>query len=234
MTPDSEADVDDALRAVFARAVGDITPGPVPLAAVRRRGRAIRRRRTATVAALAALAVSGVVTVTAVSLTGSGRPATAAPPAPVTAAATSPVAPPATSPVTPVRVVRAGERVTVRGWTVWLTSDGKHWKDPDGVENFRSVSDGNLDTAQPGISHQSEGNAAGAFHSGLYYGTRDAGRVELRGADGRTAVATLLELPGRPGWGVWYVYTALTDPGVDLYDARGARLAGYPGTPTGR
>ncbi|MGW5423706.1 hypothetical protein [Streptomyces sp. NPDC003943] len=222
---------DDELRDLFAHAVRDITPGPVPLAAVRRRGRALRRRRTVTVAALTVLAVSGVATVTALSLPGPDRPAerraAAASPAP------APVA--ATPAATPVRVVRSGERVAAgRGWTVWLTSEGKFWKGPDGLENSRSVTDGNLDTAHPGVSYQSEGNASGAFHSGLYYGTRDAGRVELRGPDGRTATAALLELPGRPGWGVWYVYSAVTDPTVVLYDRKGARLADLPGTPTGR
>ncbi|MGW4158899.1 hypothetical protein [Streptomyces sp. NPDC004788] len=224
---------DDELRDLFAHAVRDITPGPVPLAAVRRRGRALRRRRTVTVAALTVLAVSGVTTVTALSLPGPDRPVERRAAAASSAPAPAPVA--STPPATPVRVVRPGERVAAgRGWTVWLTSEGKFWKGPDGVENSRSVADGNLDTAHPGISHQSEGNASGAFHSGLYYGTRDAGRVELRGPDGRTTTAALLELPGRPGWGVWYVHSAVTDPTVVLYDRKGARLADLPGTPTGR
>ncbi|MFJ9826587.1 hypothetical protein ACIRSU_19765 [Streptomyces sp. NPDC101160] len=222
---------DDELRDLFAHAVRDVTPGPVPLAAVRRRGRALRRRRTVTVAALAVLAVSGVTTVTALFLPGPDRPVERR----AAAASPSPAPVRATPSATPVRVVRPGERVAAgRGWTVWLTSEGKFWKGPDGIENSRSVTDGNLDTARPGISYQSEGNASGAFHSGLYYGTRDAGRVELRGPDGRTTTAALLELPGRPGWGVWYVHSAVTGPTVVLYDRKGARLADLPGTPTGR
>ncbi|MET9434146.1 hypothetical protein [Streptomyces sp. NPDC006551] len=135
----------------------------------------------------------------------------------------------------PVRVLRSGERVDAgRGWTVWLTKEGKHWSGKDGFEEFRSVADGNLDLSGPGVSHQSESDANGAFHSGLYYGTREAGRVELTGADGRRTVTTLLELAGRPGWGVWYAHgpaTGADGPAVALYDRTGRLLADLPGTP---
>ncbi|MEU6619604.1 hypothetical protein ABZ926_02255 [Streptomyces litmocidini] len=217
------------VRAVFARAALDVTPGPVPLDAVRRAGRTRRRRRTAGLSALSVLgvaaAVAGVVTLVPVRSSSPPAPVSvAAPPSPVRIPA--PVArPPRTPP--PVRVVARGERVDAgEGFTVWLTEDGKHWAGPDGFENFRSVVDGNIDRAQPGVSHQSEGDASGVFHSGLYYGTKEAGRVELTGAGGRPVLATLLELPGRPGWGVWY---ARTGPGGDraavaLYDRAGRRL----------
>ncbi|WP_435969391.1 hypothetical protein [Streptomyces sp. Qhu_M48] len=143
----------------------------------------------------------------------------------------------------PVRTVRPGERVDAgQGYTVWLTRDGKHWADPDGFENFRSVVDGNIDRSAPGVSHQSEGNAAGVFHSGVYYGTRKAGRVELTDAEGHKTVATLLALPGRPDWGVWYTRTGPVtgnDGGsfdVALYDREGKPLAELPGFdfPAGR
>lgn len=133
---------------------------------------------------------------------------------------------------TPVRTVRPGERVDAgQGWTVWLTKQGKYWSGPDGYENFRSVVDGNIDRSQPGVSHQSEGGESGVFHSGLYYGTRAAGRVELTGADGRKTLATLVALPGRSDWGVWYVHTAPTQggsPAVALYDRSGKLLADLP------
>ncbi|MFD0367139.1 hypothetical protein [Streptomyces sp. NPDC127114] len=245
----SDPDVDGRLRAVFAEAAHDVTPNPVPLAAVRRQGRAHRRRRAVTLAALAVLSVSGAATVAELSLPAD-RAVTLAPPvptAPPASLAPSARTPAAVAPsradapeVTEVRVVRSGERVDAgRGWTVWLTAEGKHWTGPDGYENSRSVTDGNIDTAQPGVSYQKEGDAKGAFHSGLYYGTRSVGRVELREADGRTVLARLLELPGRPGWGVWYVYTPVAtgsgeqDPGTAdlyLYDRSGRRLAGLPGT----
>ncbi|MER5963774.1 hypothetical protein [Streptomyces sp. NPDC002057] len=143
----------------------------------------------------------------------------------------------------PVRTVRPGERVDAgQGYTVWLTRDGKHWSDPEGFENFRSVVDGNIDRSAPGVSHQSEGNATGVFHSGVYYGTRKAGRVELTDAAGRRTVATLLALPGRPDWGVWYTRTGPVTGNhggsfdVALYDRRGKLLAELPGFdfPAGR
>ncbi|MFF3759305.1 hypothetical protein [Streptomyces sp. NPDC002185] len=212
------------VRAAFARAAFDVTPGPVPLAAVRRAGRARRRRRTAALSAVsvlgAAAAVAAVVALVPV------RPS---PPEPARVAARPPAVRPSPAAPDRIRTVRPGERVEAgRGFTVWLTADGKHWRDPDGLENFRGVSDGNIDRAAPGVSYQSEGGPEGAFHSGLYYGTTAAGRVELTtGPEGRTVLATLLALPGRPGWGVWY---ASTGPGggvtaVTLYDRAGARLA---------
>ncbi|MFV2120213.1 hypothetical protein ACE14D_17935, partial [Streptomyces sp. Act-28] len=122
-----------------------------------------------------------------------------------------------------IRLVRPGERVDAgRGYTLWLTPDGKHWSGPDGFENFRSVVDGNIDRSRPGISHQSEGDGSGVFHSGVYYGTEDAARVELVAADGTRTPASLVELPGEPGWGAWYAHTPPSGgtggPGVALYD----------------
>ncbi|MGW1928474.1 hypothetical protein [Streptomyces sp. NPDC001919] len=143
----------------------------------------------------------------------------------------------------PVRTVRPGQRVDAgRGFTVWLTREGKHWTGPDGYENFRSVVDGNIDRSEPGVSHQSEGDATGVFHSGVYYGTRKAGRVELSDAEGHRTVATLVALPGRPDWGVWYAHTGPSAGngggglGVTLYDRGGRLLAELPGfdVPTGR
>ncbi|MFC9702148.1 hypothetical protein ACFTWD_15745 [Streptomyces sp. NPDC056943] len=132
---------------------------------------------------------------------------------------------------TPIRTVRPGERVDAgKGWTVWLTRQGKYWSGPDGFENFRSVVDGNIDRSRPGVSHQSEGDQNGVFHSGLYYGTRNAGRVELTDADGRKTAATLVALPGRSDWGVWYVHTGPSEgsPAVALYDRSGKLLADLP------
>ncbi|WP_405854791.1 hypothetical protein OG361_18075 [Streptomyces sp. NBC_00090] len=179
---------------------------------------------TAVVAAAAAVAAPTVASAETAPAAASA-PAAVAPAAPA-AAETTPAPAPA-----PVRTVRPGERVDAgEGWTVWLTRQGKHWSGPDGYENFRSVVDGNIDRSQPGVSHQSEGDANGVFHSGLYYGTRDAGRVELTGADGRKTVATLVALPGRSDWGVWYVHTGPSQgsPAVALYDRGGKLLTELP------
>ncbi|MFF5455803.1 hypothetical protein ACFY40_31910 [Streptomyces sp. NPDC012950] len=56
------------------------------------------------------------------------------------------------------------------------------------------------------------------------------GRVELTGAGGRTILATLLELPGRPGWGVWYAHTGAGagEVSAELYDRAGERLGDGP------
>ncbi|MGW8764849.1 hypothetical protein ACWGN5_20320 [Streptomyces sp. NPDC055815] len=230
--PSSSGPGESEVRGVFARVALDVTPGPVPLAAVRRAGRAWRRRRTAGLSALAVLgtatAVAAVVALVPVRPSPPAPAPVAAPPTAVRTSAPA-VAPTRTPP--PVRLVAAGERVDAgEGWKVWLTGDGKHWTGPDGYENFRSVVDGNLDRSQPGVSHQTEGGPAGTFHSGVYYGTRAAGRVELTDAGGRTVLATLLELPGRPGWGVWFARTGPGDgrAGVTLYDRAGARLAHLP------
>ncbi|OEJ94989.1 hypothetical protein [Streptomyces thermolilacinus] len=142
-----------------------------------------------------------------------------------------------TRPTTPsVRIIQPGERIDARdGWTLWLTREGKHWAGPDGYENFRSVVDGNIDLSRPGVSHQSQGDATGVFHSGVYYGTKKAARVELVAADGTRARAALVELPGKPGWGAWYVSTPpATDPGglgVALYDRTGKLIAELPAFP---
>ncbi|MFD3532364.1 hypothetical protein [Streptomyces sp. NPDC058664] len=165
--------------------------------------------------------------------TGSSTVAARAEAAPVEAAPVKATPVKAVAPApSPVRTVRPGERVDAgQGYTVWLTREGRHWTGPDGYENVRSVVDGNIDRSRPGVSHQSEGDATGVFHSGLYYGTRDAGRVELTGAGGRRTVATLLELPDRPGWGVWYAATGPEDmeAGPALYDRAGRLLAELPG-----
>ncbi|MFF7776003.1 hypothetical protein ACFZCG_16430 [Streptomyces tanashiensis] len=150
--------------------------------------------------------------------------------APAAERVAAPVSRPAAAP-TRIRTVRSGERVDAgQGYTVWLTEDGKHWAGPDGFENFRSVVDGNIDRSHPGVSHQSEGSEAGVFHSGLYYGTRKAGRVELTDAEGHKTVATLVALPGRSDWGVWYAHTGPSkdSPAVALYDRAGKLLADLP------
>ncbi|MFF3839263.1 hypothetical protein [Streptomyces sp. NPDC001930] len=233
------------LRAAFARAASDVTPGPLPLEAVRRAGRARRRRRTTALSALSVLAVATAVVAVVVVLTPVRPTPSAAGPAPVAVPPT--VVPTSAPPVrasdapttpapTPIRIVASGERVNAgKGWKVWLTAEGKHWAGPDGFENARSVTDGNIDLSAPNVSHQSEGNPKGAFHSGLYYGTRAAGRVELTNAEGRKVVATLLELPGKPGWGVWYAHTGpgMNEVTTTLYDRAGKLLSELPLIPRG-
>ncbi|MFD6186620.1 hypothetical protein [Streptomyces goshikiensis] len=250
MIPESETEA-AWVRAVFAEAADDVAPGPVPLADVRRRGRARRVRRSAALGVVAAAATAVVAVASVTLLLSPAAPADQRqpsvadrpgpsdtspppPPAPVPPAPSASAGGSASSrpPAKPPRSVRPGERVDAgQGWKVWLTEDGKHWSGPDGYENFRSVTDGNLDLSRPGLSHQSQSGPDGAFHSGVYYGTRDAAGVEIADGSGRKTAATLLELPGHPGWGVWYAHTPPSEDGptVTLYDDAGTALADVPG-----
>ncbi|MEU0287357.1 hypothetical protein [Streptomyces sp. NPDC006147] len=104
------------------------------------------------------------------------------------------------------RVVAPGEHVTaVPGFELWLTPEGKHWTTPGDPEpQFRSVVDGNIDLSSPGVSLQSEGTPERVHLSGLYYGGKGiASTVEIETRAG-TVRGKLIELAGRPGWGVWY------------------------------
>ncbi|OKK05806.1 hypothetical protein AMK26_06700 [Streptomyces sp. CB03234] len=220
MNPTEEA----RLREVFADAAHGITPGPVPLTAVERAGRARRRRRTAGLTACCGLLVASLaVTAHRFVAPEQHRPVVT----PASPTASPPPAPRRQRPApTPPKVVAPGERVKAApGVELWLTEEGKHWSTPDGGENFRSVTDGNLDTTRPGISHQSESDGRRTFHSGVYYGTKDAARVTLTDQTGRTTTATMVELPGKPGWGAWYA-SATADPAITLYDSAGNVLAG--------
>ncbi|CAM5729806.1 hypothetical protein SALBM217S_10100 [Streptomyces griseoloalbus] len=68
----------------------------------------------------------------------------------------------------------------------------------------------------PGVSLQSEGTPERVYLSGLYYGGKGtASVVELETAAGPVR-GKLLELPGRPGWGVWYA-TAKPVPADDSW-----------------
>ncbi len=73
---------------------------------------------------------------------------------------------------------------------------------PEG--QFRSVTDGNIDRMQPGVSVQAEGTRDRMLLSGLYYGGEGTASYVEIATEGGPVRGTLLELPGRPGWGVWY------------------------------
>ncbi|GGN65613.1 hypothetical protein GCM10011579_036190 [Streptomyces albiflavescens] len=104
------------------------------------------------------------------------------------------------------RIVAPGEHVKVPGGAeIWLTEEGKHWTTPENPEpQFRSVVDGNIDLTRPAVSLQTEGVNGHYFLSGLYYGGKGtASRVTVETKAG-TVHGKLLELAGKPGWGVWY------------------------------
>ncbi|WP_200307380.1 hypothetical protein [Streptomyces adelaidensis] len=137
------------------------------------------------------------------------------------------------------RIVAPGQHVVAApGFELWLTAEGKHWVDPDlpGDEQFRSVVDGNIDPTRPGVSLQASGFEGRYYLSGLYYGGKGtASRVEIRTSTG-TVRGKLIELAGKPGWGVWYATTPLPagDTGEDflrevtVHDTKGRVYAELP------
>ncbi|MBT3164648.1 hypothetical protein HTV80_16245 [Streptomyces sp. Vc74B-19] len=210
--PDAGPAETGRLREALAAAAYGVTPSRAPLADVERRGRTIRRRRRTTV--LGAGCGLLLVPLAFVVVHGPDDDAdrTTRPAATVSASPTptpSPTASQRTPAPTP-RVVAPGERVTAApGFVLWLTKEGKHWTTPDMPEfpQFRSVVDGNIDRSTPGVSVQSYGDRSREYLSGLYYGGEGtASVVEVGTADG-VVRGHLLELPGRPGWGVWYAVT---------------------------
>ncbi|MFE6482603.1 hypothetical protein ACFVGN_06660 [Streptomyces sp. NPDC057757] len=129
------------------------------------------------------------------------------------------------------RIVAPGEHVTgAPGFELWLTAEGKFWTTPWNPEpQFRSVTDGNIDLGRPGVSLQAEGDQGHYVLSGLYYGGKGtASRVVVRTSAG-TVHGELLELAGKPGWGVWYATADVPVGGdgsddlrsVTVHDTRG-------------
>lgn len=104
------------------------------------------------------------------------------------------------------RIVAPGEHVEAPGGAeIWLTEEGKYWTTPGNPEpQFRSVVDGNIDLTQPGVSMQSEGVDGHYFLSGLYYGGKGTASTVTVETTSGTVQGKLLELAGKPGWGVWY------------------------------
>ncbi len=136
------------------------------------------------------------------------------------------------------RIVEPGERVVgAPGFELWLTAEGKHWVEPDMPDfpQFRSVVDGNVDLSQPGVSMQAGGYEGRYYLSGLYYGGRGtASRVVIE-TDAGPVRGKLIELAGKPGWGVWYATTAIPADAdenflgaVTVYDTRGRVYAQLP------
>jgi hypothetical protein len=131
--------------------------------------------------------------------------------APASTAADLQVAAAKASSAASVRVVASGERVQAAPKVqLWLTKDGKHWSTPQKADQFRSVTDGNLDMSRPGVSAQSEPIGKNYFLSGVYHGKGDAATIKIKTAKG-TVTGTIVRLAGKPGWGAWYATTPLPD-----------------------
>jgi DNA-binding CsgD family transcriptional regulator len=218
----------ERLRGLFAataEAPVEVVPADVPLDAVERRGRTLRRRRRGVVMAVCALLLVPAVGFGAGRFLGAGSSGGSGGGVAGVAAQS------------PIRIVAPGERVdAVPGVRVWLTTDGKHWSTPERPNQFRGSEGG-----KPGVSSQPDPVNSGYFLSGLYHGlSADPARVEVTVADDRIT-GTVLTLAGSPGWGVWYARAPLSPeelkssfadggPTVTVYDASGkvvVRGGGY-------
>ncbi|MFF5157781.1 hypothetical protein ACFY3N_16265 [Streptomyces sp. NPDC000348] len=128
-----------------------------------------------------------------------------------------------------VRVVAPGERVRAgAGVELWLTEEGRHWSTPETDHQFRSVVDGNIDLRSPGIGLTAETVGDRYFLSGIYVAKHHSVRVVVDTSEGEVT-ASVVRLPGRPGWGVWYADVPLHEDlavnGVTLYDGHGRDIA---------
>lgn len=197
MNPDPET---ERLREVFRQAAYDLTPPPLPLAAIERAGRARRRRRVAGLASVTGLLVASA-TVTALglgtsrlSLSPGGRTQTGT----VSAAAAG--RPGAADPL--VRVVAPDERVTVSpGLTMWLTQAGMYASNPAAVTEFIPRIGG---TAVRGVSARSQDISGDWFVYGVCFGHGAPAKVRLRLTDGTVLPGHVLKLAGAIGWGAFY------------------------------
>jgi hypothetical protein len=212
-----------------------VVPSAVPLAAVTRDGRRLRRRRRGAVlgalCGLLLIAAGGAALGTDL-FSGAGG-STGSSGASGSAGANA-----AESFGGSVRIVTPGERVPVApGVKVWLTKDGEHWSAPDAPQPVRTGTYAGTTKDEPGITLQEEGKHGNWFVSGVYHGAGEAARVEIETAGGRFS-GSLLTLAGDPGWGVWYAEVKLPGSGtsgsaalsgvtgrVTVYDSSGGVIA---------
>ncbi|KUJ65194.1 hypothetical protein ACZ90_50270 [Streptomyces albus subsp. albus] len=190
--PDTER-----LRRLFTDAACDITPSPVPLAAIEKAGRRRRRRRTTAVAGACGLLLIPLAAIAVHLATPSSR--TTVRPA---AAAPSP------------RVVQPGERLQLGpGVQLWLTKEGTHWSVTGQAKRFHVVGDGDLHvTRRPSVSLQAERVQGRYSMSGVYTGNEEAAGVKVV-TDRGTVTGSVIRLAGQPGWSAWFASSPLpADP----------------------
>ncbi|MFE6814491.1 hypothetical protein [Streptomyces sp. NPDC057675] len=176
---------DLALADMFKAAAAAVPVGAVPMDAVLRRGRRIRRRRQALRSAAVAAALIVPFAGAGLSSTVFGRSATSALPAV-----------PAGTSVTP-RVMAAGERLLFgRDHSMWLTARSVSVAAPDSVHDVHMSAD---EVPWGGISAAMTADPDGTLWAGIYRGPGRPARVTVV-ADGRTTTVLAATLPGGPDW----------------------------------
>ncbi|CAG7608261.1 hypothetical protein [Actinacidiphila bryophytorum] len=201
----------EQLRAAFTEAAGGVRPSPVPLAAIERRGRA-RRRRKGVGLALAGGLLAASSAVTALHVAGSPAPGR----------------PPAAAVAVPPLTVALGQQVAAGyGLVVWLTADGKYVQVPGRDVEFTPKVDG---AQTSGVNLQAYPVSHGWFVSGVFLGHGRAGRVEITTVDGAVLHTRVLQLPGDPGWGAFFVPLSLpltAVPGTSPFHIAVTKVAVY-------
>ncbi|WP_330174298.1 hypothetical protein OG875_12545 [Streptomyces sp. NBC_01498] len=180
---------DEPLATALRGAAAAVPVGTAPTSAVIRRGKTMRRRRTALRSAVVAAAI--LVPAGGVLFAATSGPVPA-PPLPVASAPAS----------APVRVVDPGEELPLgRGNTMTLTDQGMSLVTP-GVSGAEEKST-EVGEAPGGISATVATDDTGTLWAGIHRGPEPPARVTVA-AGGRTTTARTVTLPGRPGWFAFY------------------------------
>lgn len=205
-----------------------VAPGHPPVEAVVRRGRARRLRRRAGV-------TSAVLGVVAVSLTLTVAPrVTSGPAPPSTTPSELPGPPPATNQSTPPerQVVRPYKAKALSGgWWLGLLPDGRqnYLLAPNSTtrtEFDEQMADQRRKPSGDNLLPRSIGGGADSEGGNIWGSWRHPGQVRITVTiAGKEREATLYSLPGKPGWGVYYLDARHVAPrttySVTAYDADG-------------
>lgn len=214
----------DALRGLLAEEAARAPMSVAPVDALERGGRARKTRRTTALgsAALALVAVP----VTAIALHGGTDTA-------VDADALNRLST-GDGPRSPFRFVEPGEPIRVEpgGQTMTLDAEGYCRTDDDGFETCKSAVDGNQGPGSPSLQGGYDEEAQRHYYYGLYIGEEAPARIVV-GSDEAELNATIVSLPGDPGWVAYYAVGPRVEPdpttpgmldGVTVYDENGGVL----------
>ncbi|MGW1224546.1 hypothetical protein [Streptomyces sp. NPDC002530] len=148
----------------------------------------------------------------AVLATGAGVAVASSVSAAPLAATPAVVSHPAATATGAVRVVTPGERISVAGHTLWLTSKGLNV-----ASATAPATPSGLRVAEvlPGkVATLSQGDASGALWAGIYRGPVTSTTKVALTFGTRTLQAEVVTPAGKPGWGAYYVFDAKGAAGV--------------------